>query len=135
LRSWPYPAKPAEPGLESFYPSASPLFACASVKISYALQPHRPPLFCRFSAEAFLLSGLGGHKLYCHRGRSLVVLDLHRIFPGMNYCFIFGIKQIIQRERIYCLCLFDYYNHCWFFLFFACYYRSQKEKFVCNNDL
>jgi len=63
LRSWPYPAKPAEPGLESFYPFASPLFACASVKISYALQPHRPPLFCRFSAEAFLLSGGGGAQI------------------------------------------------------------------------
>jgi hypothetical protein len=36
---------------------ASPLLACASVKISYALQPHGPASFCRFSAEAFLLSG------------------------------------------------------------------------------
>jgi hypothetical protein len=35
---------------------ASPPLACASVKISYALQPHRPPSFCRFSAETFLLS-------------------------------------------------------------------------------
>ena len=38
-------------------PLASPRIPNASVKISYALQPHRPPLFCRFSPEAYLLSG------------------------------------------------------------------------------
>jgi hypothetical protein len=50
LRTGPYPAKRVELGWKRL-PYASPLITCASVKISYALQPHRPPLFYTFSAE------------------------------------------------------------------------------------
>jgi len=57
LRSWPLPGRT---GAGKFYPLLRRSLACASVKNFYALQPHGPPSFCRFSAEAFLLSGLGG---------------------------------------------------------------------------
>jgi hypothetical protein len=42
-------------------PRASPRIARASVKISYALQPHSPPLFCPFSAEAVGLTRKTGY--------------------------------------------------------------------------
>jgi hypothetical protein len=61
-RTGPLPAKRAEPGLESFTPCfAAP--ACASVKNSYALQPHWPALFCPFSAEAWD-GRVGGRELF-----------------------------------------------------------------------
>jgi len=82
LRTWPYPAKPAEPGLETFTPCFAvpvPRFS----KISYALQPHRPASFCRFSAEAFLLSGVMiNYILIANRGQSPT---LFIIFQRANF--------------------------------------------------
>jgi len=51
------PCKTAKTGAGKFYPFASPLIPLASVESPYTLQPHRPPLFYPFSAEAYLLSG------------------------------------------------------------------------------
>jgi hypothetical protein len=58
-RTWPALQNQQNRGWKHL-PLASPLFACASVKISYALQLHRPPSFCRFSAEAVGLTEVCG---------------------------------------------------------------------------
>jgi hypothetical protein len=51
-----YSANRTEPGLQLFCPT---LFAQSytSAKTCYALQPHRSPLFCPLSSEAYLLTG------------------------------------------------------------------------------
>jgi hypothetical protein len=50
------PANQAEPGLQTIAPLRS-LKSITSANICYALQPHRPPLFCPLSPEAYLLTG------------------------------------------------------------------------------
>jgi len=56
------PCKTGRTWAGNFYPLLRRSLPCASVKISYALRPHRPPLFCLFSAEAVELTG--GDKVF-----------------------------------------------------------------------
>ena len=56
LRTGLCPAKRTEPGLQLFCATSFAL-SIASAKTCYAPHPHRPPLFCPFSPEAYLLTG------------------------------------------------------------------------------
>jgi hypothetical protein len=50
------PANQSEPGLQTIAPLRS-LKPTTSANICYAPQPHRLPLFCPLSPEAYLLTG------------------------------------------------------------------------------
>jgi len=57
------PCKTGRTGAGIFLPFRFAAPSRASVKISYALQPHRPALFCPFLAEAVGLTGVGVQQL------------------------------------------------------------------------
>jgi hypothetical protein len=74
LRSWPYAHNPAKPGLETYCGQAAQ--GRHTANISYALQPHNPPLFCSISAEAVLLTVCLRRLLsICHSNLSVILSD------------------------------------------------------------
>ncbi|MGN8068085.1 hypothetical protein [Mucilaginibacter sp. SG564] len=53
------PANQAEPGLLTLTSTSFAHYPTLQARFAMPLQPHRPPLFCPLSPEAYLLTGKG----------------------------------------------------------------------------